>query len=70
MLSDGVRPPVADRALNHHSETISTVARIYNRFEYLDKRRDALQAWRRFVEALVHPETAQGKAVELRRAGT
>jgi integrase len=41
----GVAPHVADRVLNHQSGTISGVAAVYNRFQYLDERRDALNAW-------------------------
>jgi hypothetical protein len=38
----GVPPHVADRVLNHRSGTISGVAAVYNQFEYLDERREAL----------------------------
>jgi integrase len=36
-------PPV-ERVLNHASGTISRVAKIYNRYQYLDERRAALES--------------------------
>jgi hypothetical protein len=56
-----VEPHVADRVLNHQSGTISGVAAVYNRFAYLDERKDALDVWGRFVESLVRPDEAQDK---------
>ena len=35
--------------------TIRGVAAVYNRFEYLDERKAALEAWGRLVESLVRP---------------
>ena len=49
----GIAPHVADKVLNHSAGTIRGVAAVYNRFEYLDERRIALEAWGRFVERLV-----------------
>lgn len=49
----GIAPHVADRVLNHTSGTISGVAAVYNRFEYLDERRNALEALGRFIGLLV-----------------
>jgi hypothetical protein len=43
----------ADRALNHQSGTISGVAAVYNRFSYLEERKEALEVWGRFLEDLV-----------------
>src|SRR5207249_8203336 len=51
----GIAPHVADRVLNHTAGTIRGVAAIYNRFEYLEERKAALEAWGRFVEGLVRP---------------
>ena len=51
-------PHVVDRVLNHTSGTIRGVARIYNRFDYLDERRAALEAWGRAVEAIVNGSNA------------
>jgi integrase len=47
-----IPPHVADKVLNHAGGTISGVAAVYNQFEYLDERRDALEMWGRYVEAL------------------
>jgi integrase len=52
----GVRAEIADRVLNHSGgSVIRGVARIHNRFEYIDERKAALEAWGRFVENLVRP---------------
>ena len=52
-----VPPHIADRVLNHTSGTIKGVAKTYNRFEYLDERRQALEAWGQFVEGLIRGVT-------------
>lgn len=49
----GTPPHVADRVLNHVSGTIGGVAAVYNRFQYIDERRIALDAWARHVERIV-----------------
>ena len=51
-------PHVVDKILNHASGTIRGVAAIYNRFEYLEERRAALEAWGRYVTGLVTPAPA------------
>jgi integrase len=48
-------PHVVDKVLNHVSGAIRGVAAIYNRFEYLDERRAALEAWGQYVGNLVVP---------------
>jgi integrase len=48
-------PHVVDKVLNHTSGTIRGVAAVYNRFDYLDGRRAALEAWGRYIENLVAP---------------
>jgi len=50
-----VPPHVVDKILNHVSGTIRGVAAVYNRFEYLDERRAALEAWGCHVEKLASP---------------
>ncbi len=50
-----IAPHVVDRVLNHVSGTIRGVAAVYNRFEYLDERKAALDAWGRLVESIVRP---------------
>ena len=41
----GVPPHVADKVLNHQSGTISGVAAVYQRHEFLADRKDALERW-------------------------
>jgi integrase len=48
-------PHVVDKVLNHVSGTIRGVAAVYNRFEYLEERRAALEAWGRYVQNVVAP---------------
>jgi len=59
-----IAPHVVDKVLNHASGTIRGVAAVYNRFEYLDERRAALDAWGRYVDNLLTP--APANVVELR----
>jgi integrase len=40
-----VTPHVIEAILNHRSGIVSGVAAIYNRHDYLDERRDALEKW-------------------------
>jgi integrase len=47
-----VAPHVVDKVLNHAGGEIRGVAAVYNRFEYLDERRDALEAWARYLSNL------------------
>lgn len=49
----GIPPHVADKILNHQSGSIGGVAAIYQRHEFLDERRDALEIWGRHVAALL-----------------
>jgi hypothetical protein len=46
-------PHVVDRILNHTSGTIRGVARVYNRFEYSEERRAAIDAWGRRLDQIV-----------------
>ena len=48
-----VPPHVVDKILNHASGTIRGVAAVYNRFDYLDERRGALEAWGEHVMKVV-----------------
>ncbi len=41
----GVPPHVADKVLNHQTGTISGVAAVYQRHEFLAERKDALERW-------------------------
>jgi integrase len=61
-------PHVVDKVLNHVSGTIRGVAAVYNRFEYLEERRAALEAWGRYVENLVLRQSANKVAFVARPA--
>jgi hypothetical protein len=50
-----VPPHVVDKTLKHVSGTIRGAAAVYNRFEYLDERRQALEAWGNRVADLAAP---------------
>ena len=60
----GVAPHVADKILNHVAGTISGVAAVYQRHEFLNERRDALERWGAHVEGLLR----EGEVVELKAA--
>jgi integrase len=49
----GVPPHVADKILNHQSGTISGVAAVYQRHEFLSERKDALERWGGHVAGLL-----------------
>ena len=49
----GIAPHVADKILNHQSGTISGVAAVYQRHEFLAERRDALERWGEHVRAVM-----------------
>ncbi len=53
MAQLGIAPHVADKILNHQSGTISGVAAVYQRHEFLDERKTALEAWGRYVQSLL-----------------
>ena len=45
MAELGVLPHVVEQVLNHQSGTFAGVAGVYNRFDYLAEKRDALERW-------------------------
>jgi hypothetical protein len=45
----GVPPHVADKILNHQSGTISGVAAVYQKHEFLAERKAALDRWSQHV---------------------
>ena len=53
MAQLGIAPHVADKILNHQSGTISVVAAVYQRHEFLEERKTALDAWGRHVQSLL-----------------
>jgi integrase len=54
---------VVDKVLNHVSGTITGVAAVYNRFEYLDERRAALEAWGQHLYKHVTPQPSDVIAI-------
>jgi len=59
-------PHVVDKVLNHVSGTIRGIAAVYNRFEYFEERRAALEAWGRYVSDLIAPATSTVVAMRSR----
>jgi hypothetical protein len=49
----GIPPHVADKILNHTSGTISGVAAVYQRHDFLAEREAALARWGQHVSALL-----------------
>jgi integrase len=49
----GIAPHVADKILNHQAGTISGVAAVYQRHEFLSERRHALDVWGAHVGAIL-----------------
>ena len=62
----GFNPAVADKILNHKTATgITTVGRVYQRAEYLQERKQALEAWARHISHCLSPEKAATNIIEL-----
>src|SRR5690606_14975449 len=53
MAGLGIRPEVIEAVLNHVSGTRGGVAGVYNRYAYLDEKREALEAWASHLKAIV-----------------
>ena len=52
----GVPPHVTEKILNHAgAETTGPIGKIYQRYDYLDERREALQAWANALARIVAP---------------
>jgi integrase len=60
----GVAPHVADKVLNHQSGTISGIAAVYQRHDFLAEREDALERWGAHVMQIIATVAAdEGKAI-------
>jgi integrase len=57
MAELGIAQEVTEKVLNHSGGKISGVGAVYNRFEYLDDRKAALDALGRFIEKLIGRDT-------------
>lgn len=66
MAGLGFPPHVVEAVLNHRSGTRRGVAGVYNRFDYAAEKRDALEAWGRYVLALM--EGQPGNVVRMQGA--
>ena len=62
-----IAPHIVEKILNHASGTIRGVAAIYNRAQYLDERKAALEAWSNWIVALTNPNKKKTNVVGLRR---
>jgi len=62
MARSGVMPHIADKILNHQSGTISGVAAVYQRHEFMAERQSALAEWARHVESLAPPHDQRSAA--------
>jgi integrase len=60
----GVPHPVVSKLLNHSPRGVMGVTSIYNRYEYLEERRDALERWAQRIRDIVDPPPAN--VLELR----
>jgi integrase len=49
----GVLPQIADKVLNHQTGTISGVAAVYQRHDFLDERKSALDQWGSHVTKII-----------------
>jgi integrase len=53
MATLGIAPHIADKVLNHQSGAISGVAAVYQRHDFLEERKSALEAWENHVQGLI-----------------
>ena len=49
----GIAPHVADKILNHQGGTISGVAAVYQRHDFLAERREALEKWGSHIRQII-----------------
>ena len=49
----GIPPHVADKILNHQAGTISGIAAVYQRHDFLAERKDALDRWSSHVNQII-----------------
>jgi integrase len=61
----GIAPHVADKILNHQAGTISGVAAVYQRHEFLSERREALDRWGAHIGAILSEKPGEHR-IELR----
>jgi integrase len=54
---------VAEKVLNHISGKVSGISAIYNRYDYAEEQRQALDVWARYVLNLTHPAATNVVAI-------
>jgi hypothetical protein len=64
----GIAPHVADKILNHQSGTISGVAAVYQRHEFLNEREEALRRWGQHIATLTATQACLSSTPELEHA--
>jgi hypothetical protein len=55
----GIPPHIADKILNHQSGTISGVAAVYQRHEFLAERKQALERWANHLVEILDAREAE-----------
>jgi integrase len=60
----GIRLEVTEAALNHISGSRGGIVGIYQRFNYVEERRAALDAWANFVATLIDPERGRKNVIQ------
>lgn len=68
LAGHGFAPHVADKLLNHVGGTISGVAAIYQKAEFIAERKAALEAWSKHILACADGRETADNVVELKRA--
>ena len=51
----GINLPVIEKVLNHTSGSFAGIVGVYQRHHFSDEKRNALEAWARFVQSLLTP---------------
>lgn len=60
MASLGTAPHIIEKILNHSAGIISGVAAVYNRYEYAEETKSALDAWGNHIQNILTTEDALG----------
>jgi hypothetical protein len=54
----GITLPVIEKCLNHRSGSFAGIVGVYQRHSFADEKRNALEAWTRFVIALANDKSS------------
>jgi hypothetical protein len=68
MASLGFQPHIIERVLNHLSGAQGGLVSVYQRHEYIEERKRAIEAWGNYVERLVSAKPLSDNVVSLVRA--